>query len=118
MIAEETILRRRESAERWKANNYAYYLLQKRALSCREEYKTLRREKYRNKQELLRSLESYVSPIRGRPKLYTPKEALQRKRESAKKWAATHRTSRIFSASEKYQPNDNNTSEASSAACN
>ena len=116
-MAEELLLRRRESAERWKANNYAYYLLQKRALSCREEYKALRREKYRKRQELLRSLESYVSPIRGRPKLYTPLEALQRKRESAKKWAATHRTSRIFSASEKYQPNDI-TSETSSAACN
>ena len=117
MIAEELLLRRRESAERWKANNYAYYLLQKRALSCREEYKALRRERYRKQQELLRSLESYVSPIRGRPKLYTPLEALKRKRESAKRWAATHRTSRIFSTSEKYQPNDN-TSETSSAASN
>ena len=117
MIAEETILRRRESAERWKANNYAYYLLQKRALSCREEYKALRREKYRNKQELLRSLEGYVPPITGRPKLYTPLEALKRKRESAKRWANLHRTTKIFSASEKYQPNDI-TSEASSSACN
>ena len=118
MIAEELLLRRRESAERWKLENYQYYLLQKRALSCREEYKALRRERYRKQQEFLRSLEGFVSPTRGRPKLYTPLEALQRKRESAKKWAATHRTSRIFSASEKYQPNDNNTSETSSAACN
>ena len=117
MIAEELLLRRRESAERWKANNYAYYLLQKRALSCREEYKALRRERYRKQQELLRSLEGFVSPIRGRPKLYTPLEALKRKRESAKRWAATHRTSRIFSTSEKYQPNDN-TGETSSAASN
>ena len=66
MIAEELLLRRRESAERWKANNYAYYLLLKRALSCREEYKALRRERYRKQQEFLRSLEGFVSPLRGR----------------------------------------------------
>ena len=45
------ILKRRQAVERWKANNYSYYLEQKRTLAARPEYKAHRREMYREKTE-------------------------------------------------------------------
>ena len=47
----ERILKKRQAVERWKANNYTYYLLQKRTLASRPEYKAHRRKMYREKKK-------------------------------------------------------------------
>ena len=113
-MSAEARQKRRESAERWKNNNYEYWLLQKRALSCREEYKEHRRNLYKIKMDMLRSSNTYVPPTIGRPRIYSPEEALLRKRASAKNWAATHRSTKIISTMENDQQNGNASETASS----
>ena len=87
---------------KWKNENYAYWLCQKRALSARESYKAHRRAKYRKKMQRLREAEDYVQPKRGRPALYSPTQALQRRRAAARSWAAAHRLKEKLSGKEKY----------------
>ena len=54
--------RRRDSTERWKLQNYAYYLEQKRVLSHRPEYLAHRRSLYKIKQlERSKDLEQILS---------------------------------------------------------
>ena len=114
MTAEERQLKRREAARRWKELNYEYWLLQKRILSSREEYKEHRRNVYKLKMDILRGSSDYVPPIAGRPKLYSPREALSRKRASARRWAAAHRAAKKrISPKENYQ-HDDDTSQTSS----
>ena len=43
------ILKRRKAVQRWKENNYEYYLLQKRILAHRPEYLAHRRHMYQLK---------------------------------------------------------------------
>ena len=103
MEAEVKRERQRAASENWKANNRAYYLAQKRALSSRDSYKAHRRRKYREKMDSLKAAEGYVPPIRGRPRLYSPTEAARRRRETAREWAAAHRlTEKVFSSKENY----------------
>ena len=103
MEAEAKRERRRAASENWKAQNYAYWILQKRALSCRDSYKAHRRQKYKEKMDSLKAAEGYVPPIRGRPRLYSPTEAARRRRETAREWAAAHRLAKeIFSSKENY----------------
>ena len=83
--------RAKNASMKWKNANYAYYLCQKRALSARESYKAHRRAKCREKMQRLREAEDYVQPKRGRPTLYSPMQALQRRRAAARSWAAAHR---------------------------
>ena len=87
---------------KWKNANYAYWLCQKRALSARESYKAHRRAKYREKIQRLREAQDYVQPKRGRPTLYSPMQALQRRRAAARSWAAAHRLKEKLSGKEKY----------------
>ena len=87
---------------KWKNANYAYWLCQKRALSARESYKAHRRAKYREKMQRLREVEGYVQPKRGRPALYSPTTALQRRRETSRKWAIAHRSREKLSGMNKY----------------
>ena len=87
---------------KWKNANYAYWLCQKRALSARESYKAHRRAKYREKMQRLREAEDYVQPKRGRPTLYSPTQALQRRRAAARSWAAAHRLKERLSGMNKY----------------
>ena len=86
---------------KWKNANRAYYLCQKRALSARESYKAHRRAKYREKMQRLREAEDYVCPKRGRPTLYSPMQALQRRRAAARSWAAARRLKEKLSVKEK-----------------
>ena len=103
MEAEVKRERQRAASENWKAQNYAYYLSQKRALSSRPSYKAHRRRKYQEKMKSLRATEGYVPPPRGRPRLYSPTEAARRRRETAREWAAAHRLAKeIFSSKENY----------------
>ena len=106
MEAEVKRERQRAASENWKAQNYAYYLSQKRALSSRPSYKAHRRRKYQEKMKSLRAAEGYVPPIRGRPRLYSPTEAARRRRDTAREWASAHRAAEIFSSKENYLLND------------
>ena len=103
MEVEERYKRQRAASERWKKANYEYYLNQKRALSARPSYRAHRRQKYKEKQIILKASEGYVPPLRGRPRIYSPREALQRKRESARSWASTRRATYKISRKENYQ---------------
>ena len=103
MEAEVKRERQRAASEHWKANNYQYWILQKRALSSRPSYKAHRRRKYKEKMDSLKAAEGYVPPIRGRPRLYSPTEAAQRRRKTAREWAAAHRLAKdIISGKENY----------------
>ena len=103
MEAEVKRERQRAASENWKAQNYNYYLGQKRALSSRPSYKAHRRRKYQEKMESLRAAEGYVPPPRGRPRLYSPTEAARRRRKTAREWAAAHRLAEeIFSGKKNY----------------
>ena len=93
----------RAASENWKMSNYAYYLAQKRALSSRPEYKAHRRAKYHEKMECIRTAEGYVAPKRGRPRLYSPQEARERRRACAKEWAVQNRIKNNISNINKYQ---------------
>ena len=102
MEAEERRKRQRAASERWKQANYEYYLQQKRSLSTRPSYRAHRRQKYREKQITLRATEGYVPPVRGRPRIYSPCQARQRKRETARTWASTRRAKEKISGKDKY----------------
>ena len=109
MEAEAKRERQRAASENWKAQNYAYWIIQKRGLSARNSYKAHRRRKYKEKVEALKAGPDYVLPIRGRPRLYSPTEAARRRRDTAREWAAAHRTNKIFSSKENYLHNDTGT---------
>ena len=109
MEAEERRKRQRAASERWKQANYEYYLQQKRSLSTRPSYRAHRRQKYREKQITLRASEGYVPPVRGRPRIYSPGQARQRKRETARTWASTRRAKEKISGKENYQQDVNTT---------
>ena len=108
-MEEEKKIHRRIASEQWKAANYEYYRAQKNALSCRDSYKAHRRRKYGEARDLLKASEGYVPPIRGRPKLYSSREALQRKRESARTWAHARRVFQKISVKENSQHDNTNT---------
>ena len=103
MEAEERRKRQRAASERWKQANYEYYLQQKRTLSTRPSYRAHRRHKYREKQITLRAVEGYVPPARGRPRIYSPCQARQRRRDTARSWASTRRANEKISGKENYQ---------------
>ena len=109
MEAEERRKRQRVAAERWKQANYEYYLIQKRGLSTRPSYRAHRRQKYREKQITLRASEGYVPPVRGRPRIYSPCQARQRRRDTARTWASTRRAKEKISGKENYQQDVNTT---------
>ena len=109
MEVEERYKRQRAASERWKKENYEYYLHQKRALSARPSYKAHRRQKYKEKQITLKATEGYVPPVRGRPRIYSPRQAQQRKRETARTWASTRRAKEKISGKENYQQDVNTT---------
>ena len=102
MEVEERFKRLRAASEKWKKENYEYYLQQKRALSARPSYKAHRRQKYQEKQIILKATEGYVPPSRGRPRIYSPNSARQRKRETARTWASTRRAKEKISGKDKY----------------
>ena len=88
--AEEKVLKRRAAVERWKANNREYYINQKRALSARPEYRAHRREIYHAKRQEL--IDEGLAPKKlGRPQLYSGEEAVERKRQRAREYAARRR---------------------------
>ena len=109
MEAEERRKRQRVASERWKQANYEYYLNQKRSLSARPSYKAHRRQKYKEKQIILRAVEGYVPPVRGRPRIYSPCQARQRRRDTARSWASTRRAKEKISGKENYQQDVNTT---------
>ena len=114
MEAEERRKRQRAASERWKRANYEYYLNQKRSLSTRPSYKAHRRQKYKEKQITLGAVEGYVPPVRGRPRIYSPRQARQRKRETARSWASTRRAKEKISGEDKYLHDVNTPSSESS----
>ena len=113
MNAEERRAKHIAASLKWRNENWQYWKLQKRALSARESYKAHRRAKYREKMQRLREVEGYVQPKRGRPALYSPTTALQRRRETSRKWAIAHRSREKLSGMNKYLHEQ--TSETSSA---
>ena len=102
MNAEERRAKHIAASLKWRNQNWEYWCLQKRALSARESYKAPRRAKYREKMQRLREAEEYVQPKRGRPALYSPMQALQRRRAAARSWAAAHRLKEKLSGMNKY----------------
>ena len=86
----ERILKKRAAVNRWKAANYDRYLLQKRTLAARPEYKAHRREMYREKTEELKSL-GILPRKRGRPQMYEGSEAIEMKRRRAREAMARYR---------------------------
>ena len=98
--------RHRAASEQWKRSNYDYYLMQKRILSSRPEYKAHRRAKYHEKMQALRMKEDYVPPVRGRPRIYNPEEAAKRRRETARSWAVQKRRKQNISVKEIDQHHD------------
>ena len=114
MEAEERRKRQRAASERWKKANYEYYLQQKRSLSTRPSYRAHRRQKYREKQITLRATEGYVPPVKGRPRIYTPSSARQRRRETARIWASTRQAKEKISGKDKYLQDVNTPSSESS----
>ena len=85
------IIKRRQAVERWKANNYSYYLAQKRTLAARPEYKAHRREMYREKTEELKLL-GILPMKRGRPRMYEGSEAIEMKRQRAREAMVRYRS--------------------------
>ena len=98
--------KQRDAAEDWKARNYEYYLMQKRILSSRPEYKAHRRMKYREKIQSLRMKQEYLPPVRGRPRIYDQEEAARRRRETARSWAVQKRRKENISVKEIDQHHD------------
>ena len=94
------MLKRRQAVERWKANNYTYYLEQKRMLSSRPEYRARRREMYRQQVDELTELGILPRP-KGRPRLYEGAEALEMRRERARRASARYRLKNISHSTEK-----------------
>ena len=107
--------KQRAAFENWKMLNYDYWLAQKRFLSSRDSYKAHRRARYHEKMAALRATEGYVAPIRGRPRIYSPKEAAERRRESAREWAVQNRIKNYISNINKYQQHEYDTTQAGSS---
>ena len=105
------ILKRRQAVERWKANNYSYYLEQKRTLAARPGYKAHRREMYREKIEELKLL-GILPMQRGRPRMYEGSEAIEMKRQRAREGMARYRLKNICQLKE-----NSNHDSASSPEC-
>ena len=85
-----TVLKRRRAVERWKASHREYYLAQKRQLASRPEYLAHRRAIYADQQAELREAGIIPRP-KGRPRLYEGSEALERRRERARRNSARYR---------------------------
>ncbi len=96
----ERILKKRAAVNRWKAANYDRYLLQKRTLAARPEYKAHRREMYREKTEELKLL-GILPRKRGRPQMYEGSEAIEMKRRRAREAMARYRLKKISQLTEK-----------------
>ena len=114
-----TVLKRRRAVERWKATHREYYLAQKRQLASRPEYLAHRRAVYAAQQAELR--EAGILPrSKGRPRMYEGAEALERRRERARRNSARYREKlrstdeSLFSPVHKNDESIETTSEASS----
>ena len=94
------ILKRRQAVERWKANNYNYYLAQTRSLAARPEYRARRREMYREKTDELKLL-GILPRKRGRPRMYEGSEAIEMKRRRAREAMARYRLRKLSQLKEK-----------------
>ena len=90
----ERILKKRAAVNRWKAANYDRYLLQKRTLAARPEYKAHRREMYREKTDELKLL-GILPRKRGRPQMYEGSEAIEMKRRRAREAMARYKLNKI-----------------------
>ena len=103
----DRILKKRAAVNRWKEANYDRYLLQKRTLAARPEYKAHRREMYKERTDELKSL-GILPRKRGRPMMYEPGsiEAVQVKRQRAREAMARYRLRIISQLREKdnYDP--------------
>ena len=87
----DRILKKRAAVNHWKANNYTYYLEQKRTLAARPEYKAHRRQMYKERTDELKLL-GILPRKRGRPMMYEPgsMEAVEVKRAGrGKLWRVT-----------------------------
>ncbi len=96
----ERILKKRAAVNRWKAANYDRYLLQKRTLAARPDYKAHRREMYREKTEELKLL-GILPRRRGRPRLYEGSEAIEMKRQRSREAMVRYRLKKISQLKEK-----------------
>ena len=98
----ERILKKRAAVNRWKMANYDRYLLQKRTLAARPEYKAHRREMYKERTDELKLL-GILPRKRGRPMMYEPGsiEAVEMKRQRAREAMARYRLRKIFQLKEK-----------------
>ena len=94
------VLKRRQAVERWKAKNRDRYLEQKRMLSARPEYRAHRREMYRQHVDELTNLGILPRP-KGRPRLYEGAEALEMRRERARRASARYRLQKLSQWTEK-----------------
>ncbi len=95
--ASHSVMRRRVACEKWKIANRDYYLEQKRRLASRPEYKAHRREMYRERVGEL-TLLGVLPRKRGRPLMYVGPEALEIKRQRARKAAARYRMKKNISS--------------------
>ena len=113
-----TVLKRRRAVERWKATHREYYLAQKRQLASRPEYLAHRRAAYAAQQADLR--EAGILPRRkGRPRLYEGAEALERRRERARRNSARYRAKFCSTDESRFSPvekNDESSETASEAS--
>ena len=94
------VLKRRQAVERWKEKNRDRYLEQKRRLAARPEYRAHRREMYRQQVDELAELGILPRP-KGRPRLYEGAEALEMRRERARRASARYRLKKISQSTEK-----------------
>ena len=92
------VVKRRAAVEKWKAANRQVYLLQKRQLSARPEYKARRREMYRLHVQELKDL-GILPRRKGRPRLYEEgsREALEARREKGRRASARYREKKNIS---------------------
>ena len=107
-------MKRRAAVERWKANNRAYYLQQKRDLAARPEYRAHMRARYASQQAELR--EAGILPRKlGRPRLYEGQEAIEMKRQRTREATERYRLKRFSQLQEKNESekSDSTTSENS-----
>ena len=90
----DRILKKRAAVNRWKAANRDRYLLQKRTLAARPEYKAHRREMYKERTDELKSL-GILPRKRGRPMMYEGSEAIEMKRRRAREAKARYWLTKI-----------------------
>ena len=108
------VLKRRQAVERWKEKNRDRYLEQKRRLAARPEYRAHRREMYRQQMDELR--EAGIRPrSKGRPRLYEGAEALEMRRERARRASARYRLKHISHSSENDEQSTSTDSSENSA---